>query len=337
VIVACAVSDYTTFMGVIAVTIRCPSCSGLVQKLVPVSYDTLGGEYWTYESIDSAIFHADAPFAKCPRCKSIFWLEDAPEVDTQERRLPRISDPGVEDCFETIRKCLPDPKKREIELRLFAWRAANDIMRWRWSVGAFVMQALGVVLIAAFSLMGWVASDAFRTIAVVYGVAIAALTVPKVTRSIRMLLRRRHLIRQFGPPTGELLLNREALIKLLDETDTDHRLAKAEIMRELRQFAQAQALLAWDWPPGALPHAITIRRLAAIGNSRAARVNENDPEIRREVTAAWSKWGDTAAESHEYEIALSHYVEAAKLAPHNYPDLTALHTKIMQMNQQAMH
>jgi hypothetical protein len=124
----------------------CPKCNAEFQRTELMSYSSFGSsEIWSDGHNDS-LYAAEAmsvPFARCPLCNRLIWIEDAEVVrDSIPENLngiPRMDYPSGDLALnpqKTLRKdalrLLDDTKlstERQLSLHLLIWRNINDDYR----------------------------------------------------------------------------------------------------------------------------------------------------------------------------------------------------------------
>ena len=110
---------------------ECPHCKAHVVQEETVSGNTIGATYWTDGKREAKMLPDHPWLAKCPACQGLFWVDEAVEMDTgfdaakgkqqvlalSEKELLRfLAGPSL-------------PRDKELYVRVWAWRSANDAWR----------------------------------------------------------------------------------------------------------------------------------------------------------------------------------------------------------------
>ena len=171
---------------------ECPKCKTHLEQHSTMSGNTIGARLWTDGKMVAPMLPDRPWLLKCPKCQSVFWIDDAKELGRQypwdkDKKWPK----AVEPVFPTEKDYLnvvQDDKlsdKKELYARRRAWWLANDTVRTN--------------------------TDATIT---------------------------------FSRAQAD---NLQKLAALLDEQDSDQRIMKAELFRELGQFDACIKLLSFPF------------------------------------------------------------------------------------------
>jgi phage FluMu protein Com len=110
---------------------ECPHCKAHVVQEETVSGNTIGAKFYTDGKREAKMLPNHPWLVKCPECKSLFWVDEAVEVDTgfdaakgkqqvlalsENELLGFLSGPAL-------------PRDKELYVRVWAWRSANDAWR----------------------------------------------------------------------------------------------------------------------------------------------------------------------------------------------------------------
>jgi hypothetical protein len=110
---------------------ECPHCKSHFVHEETVSGNTIGSVLYT-DGKENAPMLPDQPWlVKCPRCKKLFWFDEALKIDTGYKAaegLPSPMWPSEVDLLNFISSSKPSGKN-ETNLRLISWRTANDAWR----------------------------------------------------------------------------------------------------------------------------------------------------------------------------------------------------------------
>lgn len=117
---------------------KCPNCQGFILEPTMVSGNTFGAEFWSDGFMKAPMYPEYPWLVECPFCQYTFWIDESNELD-------RIAPGTVPDAkYRDARKYItPDearylevlqsnklPRKKEEYLRIRAWWAANDAIRF---------------------------------------------------------------------------------------------------------------------------------------------------------------------------------------------------------------
>ena len=98
-----------------------------------ISGNTFGARFWTDGKM-MALMLPDRPWlTKCPKCKALFWIDEAKELGRQQpwhkdKQWPDAIEPSIPTEADYL-GFLEDstlPQRKELYLRRRAWWAAND-------------------------------------------------------------------------------------------------------------------------------------------------------------------------------------------------------------------
>jgi hypothetical protein len=189
---------------------ECPHCKAHVVQEDTLSGNTIGSVLYT-DGKENAPMLPDHPWlVKCPVCSRLFWVDEAVEVDTgfdaakgkqqllaplEKELLGFISGPAL-------------TQDKELYLRVWAWRSANDT--WRRNPN----------------------------------------TTPAFSKDQEQ--------------------NLKALSDMLDETEPNQRILKAEVARELGRFDECLLLLSYQFDKG-YDHAVGFIKKMAEEKVRVVR------------------------------------------------------------------
>jgi len=201
--------------------IECPNCKGFARVFTLVSGNTFGARRWTDGKMIAPMLPRPPAITKCRDCGHYFWLSDAKKVGElpslwgveEKKKIPpewrtaeHVRELSEAEYFEAIKKGAAEREEQELHLRIGAWWAGNDLLRYQGQ--SFV--------------------DKSRIVA----------------------------------RSPEATMNLESLLELLNIGDSDQRLMKAEVLRELGRFEEAIRLLEFDFPSEYGSVVVLIRNLA---------------------------------------------------------------------------
>jgi hypothetical protein len=110
---------------------ECPHCKAHVVQEETVSGNTIGATYWTDGKREAKMLPDHPALVRCPACSLLFWVDEAVEVDTgfdaakgkqqvlalsEKELLQFLAGPAL-------------PRDKELYVRVWAWRSANDAWR----------------------------------------------------------------------------------------------------------------------------------------------------------------------------------------------------------------
>jgi hypothetical protein len=215
--------------------IECPNCKALARVFTLLSGNTFGAKRWTDGKIFAPMLPRPPAITKCRNCGRYFWLSDAKVIgelllwEPEAEKIPsewKAAEPVRElseaEYIEAIKIGMAHNREQELYLRIHAWWASNDRLRFNQDAGE------------------------------------QAQTIFK--------------------HSAEAIMNLERLLNLLDITDPDERLMKAEILRELGRFDEAIQLLEFDFPSKYTSIVTLIRDLARRKDSLVREIPENSSE-----------------------------------------------------------
>jgi hypothetical protein len=116
---------------------ECPKCKTHLEEKTYNSWNTFGARFWTDAKMMASGFPDKPWLVKCPKCKSVFWLDDARELGRwdigsgDENKWPNAVDPDypLEGDYLSI---VQDPNlshAKKLYARREAWWVANDTRR----------------------------------------------------------------------------------------------------------------------------------------------------------------------------------------------------------------
>jgi hypothetical protein len=162
---------------------ECPHCKAHVVQEETISGNTIGATYWTDGKREAKMLPDHPWLAKCPMCNFLFWIDEAVQVDTgfdAAKGKQQVLKPAEKELLGFLTgPALPADK--ELYVRVWAWRSANDA--WR--------------------------------------------RLPNATPAF----------------SKDQVKNLKALSNILDKTDPNQRILKAEIARELGEFDECLEML----------------------------------------------------------------------------------------------
>lgn len=255
--------------------VSCPRCRQLARYRTLLSGNTAGMRMWTDGKRYARFLPQPPPFVRCDACGGFYFLRDAAVVgefvsgskDTEAipadwRAAPRVEEPSEAEFYLALRDGAPRDHDDERLIRIRAWWAGNDEDRLKDDpTGA----------------LEWIAS--FRRSEEQH---LASLRAVKRERRERLFERDPSLRRRFvrwkrrprRPPTPEARAeNLRALLVLMDEAKEEDLLLKAELLRELGRWQQAEEILDQVRSP---QYASLVKQLRAHCASRDSRVHEFD-------------------------------------------------------------
>ena len=118
------------------IVLECPHCRALVVQEDTLSGNTIGAKFYTDGKREAKMLPDHPLLVRCPACSNLFWVDEAVEVDSGfdaakgkqqvlapsgKHMLGFLSGPGL-------------PRDKELYVRVWAWRSANDA--WRWNPNA---------------------------------------------------------------------------------------------------------------------------------------------------------------------------------------------------------
>ena len=110
---------------------ECPHCKAHVVQEETVSGNTIGATYWTDGKREAKMLPDHPWLAKCPECSGLFWVDEAVEVDTgfdAAKGKQNVLAPSGKEMLEFLSG--PGlPRDKELYVRVWAWRSANDAWR----------------------------------------------------------------------------------------------------------------------------------------------------------------------------------------------------------------
>jgi hypothetical protein len=120
----------------------CPNCGELASQETLISGNYLDAVYWTDGKVQAPMMPESPIITRCFSCGDYFWLSEAEKVGyieksnhTKQGQIPQewLNAPFVrflveEEYLEVAEKVNDNPEM-EIDLRLMAWRAANNVLR----------------------------------------------------------------------------------------------------------------------------------------------------------------------------------------------------------------
>lgn len=120
--------------------IACPNCEALHRVPTLISGNTLGARRWTDGKIVAPMLPKPPAFTRCHACAHFFWLSEArrvgevplvgPEsVPEAWRAAPYVRELGEAEFLEALAAGAAKDREDELNLRTFAWWAANDGLR----------------------------------------------------------------------------------------------------------------------------------------------------------------------------------------------------------------
>jgi hypothetical protein len=162
---------------------ECPHCKAHVVQEETLSGNTIGAKFYTDGKREAKMLPDHPALVKCPACSSLFYVDEAVEVDTgfdEAKGKQQVLAPSGKEMLDFLTGPAL-PRDKELYVRISAWRSANDA--WRWNQNA----------------------------------------TPSFSK--------------------EQVQNLKALSDMLDETEPNQRILKAEIARELGEFDNCLLLL----------------------------------------------------------------------------------------------
>jgi hypothetical protein len=110
---------------------ECPHCKTHVVQEETVSGNTIGATYWTDGKREAKMLPVHPWLVKCPACSGLFWVNEAVEVDTgfdAAKGKQQVLKPSEKDVLEFLSGPAL-PRDKELYVRVWAWRSANDAWR----------------------------------------------------------------------------------------------------------------------------------------------------------------------------------------------------------------
>jgi endogenous inhibitor of DNA gyrase (YacG/DUF329 family) len=110
---------------------ECPHCKAHVVQEETVSGNTIGATYWTDGKREAQMLPDHPLLAKCPACQRLFWIDESVEVDTgfdAAKGKQQVLKPSEKDVLEFLSGPAL-PRDKELYVRVWAWRSANDAWR----------------------------------------------------------------------------------------------------------------------------------------------------------------------------------------------------------------
>jgi len=110
---------------------ECPHCRAHVVQEETVSGNTIGAKYYTDGKREAKMLPDHPALVKCPKCSKFFWVEEASEVAMgfdAAKGKEQVLAPSEEELLGFLAE--PSlPKNKELYVRVWAWRSANDAWR----------------------------------------------------------------------------------------------------------------------------------------------------------------------------------------------------------------
>lgn len=114
---------------------ECPKCKALVEQPTTASGNTFGARFWTDGKMQAPMLPDRPPFVKCPKCKALFWIDEAKKVSGKpggdkagKQTTPVAYELPTEADYYKTADTVKD-KKKEKQLRIRGWHLANDRRR----------------------------------------------------------------------------------------------------------------------------------------------------------------------------------------------------------------
>ncbi len=123
--------------------IACPRCEALHRVRTLISGNTLGARRWTDGKIVAPMLPRPPAITRCQACAHFFWLSEARRVGEFPlsagepvpeawRAAPYVRELAEKEFLEALEAGVAKDREGELNLRTFAWWAANDLVRdWR--------------------------------------------------------------------------------------------------------------------------------------------------------------------------------------------------------------
>ncbi len=203
------------------------------------SWNTFGGMLWTDGKIEAPMLPNSPWLVKCPHCQSLLWIDE--QVELEEGKL---------DCWRICEK-EQLPEKRHFKKSLFGYYetgipqclppSADDLFAY------LDTNVLDVEKERYLRQRAWWAGNDIR----------------------------RKGKKKYALSDNETR-NLEALAELLDESDNNDRIIKAEIMRELGRFDDAVSVLAMSFDKESVEAVTVIKELAQRKYPFVAKITHED-------------------------------------------------------------
>lgn len=115
---------------------ECPKCKAYLEQPTTMSGNTFGARFWTDGKMVAPMLPDRPWLVKCPRCGSLFWIDEANEIRRQNpwdkgKEWLIAAEPVLPSRSEVL-ALLADgnlPEKKEFYARRLAWWMANDTVR----------------------------------------------------------------------------------------------------------------------------------------------------------------------------------------------------------------
>lgn len=136
----------------------CTKCNQLIEQETIVSGNTCSSRFWTDGWRVSPMLPDYPQLVKCPNCKMLFWIDEAPAVGEKEPfgeaddkwvNAKSIKVPSRTDYYKFL-ACIDDNPEKEQYIRMRAWWATNSKYR-KNSIAAFELKPADIRNLEALS------------------------------------------------------------------------------------------------------------------------------------------------------------------------------------------
>ncbi len=123
--------------------IECPNCKMLARVFTWITGNTVGARRWTDGKMIAPMLPIPPAITRCKGCDGYFWLSDAKvigeiapwDLETSEspnkwKTAERVRELSETEYHEAINMGVARSKKQELHLRIRAWWANNDSLRF---------------------------------------------------------------------------------------------------------------------------------------------------------------------------------------------------------------
>ena len=111
---------------------ECPHCKAHVVQEDTLSGNTIGATYWTDGKREAKMLPDHPLLVKCPVCGLLFWVDEAVEIDSgfdAAKGKQQVLAPSEKEVLNFLEGPAL-PRDKELYVRVWAWRSANDAWRW---------------------------------------------------------------------------------------------------------------------------------------------------------------------------------------------------------------
>jgi len=264
--------------------IACPTCKSLARVFTLLTGNTFRARWWTDGKRLAPMMPSQPRVTKCESCGSYFWVADAKVVgevpepfSCRRKKLPKrwAEAPWVKhltegQCFEALSSRAARNKGEEIHLRVLAWQAANDRARFRPEVLRELRRRVVKRLAALQDGPRGRSLELLLRRSIEDGLA-ALRNHPQGLTYLHLKVMKRRLtydIKESVPRAPRKRSRRATqnlmrLVDLFDSGNNHERVMKAEALRELGGFDEAENLLAGGVPDDYAVLAAFLRELVA--------------------------------------------------------------------------